>query len=101
MASQDTASSKDKYKDYITVDKEVGNGEPFACIYCDNKFKTVGSVKSHITRKHKEQLKDSEQAGEDGDEDLDVSIDEARHELLEQEIMNAQVVIETETGTGP
>ena len=97
MSSQDTASSKDKYKEYINVDTEAGNSEPFACIFCDNKFKSLGSVKGHITRKHRDQIKDSEPGAEDAEDDLDVSVDEARHELLEREMLNAEVITETTT----
>ena len=94
MSSQDTASSKDKYKDYINVDTEAGNSEPFGCIFCDNKFKSMGSVKGHITRKHRDQIKDSESGADEAEDDLDVSVDEARHELLEREILNAEGVVE-------
>ena len=70
MTSQDTALKKDKYKDCFSVDKEAGTSEPFTCIFCDSKFESVSTLKSHITRKHKDQIKDGELRGEDVDDDL-------------------------------
>ena len=85
MSSQDTSLKKDKYKNYFSVDNEIGNGEPFKCIFCDNKFKTVSTVKSHITRKHKDEIKDGKLVAEDADDDLN-ELDEACMEALELEI---------------
>ena len=89
MSSQDTSLKKDKYKNYFSVDNDTGNGEAFKCIFCDGKFKTVSTVKSHITRKHKDQIKDGEIVAEDANDDL-TELDEARMEALELEMRNQE-----------
>ena len=89
MSSQDTSLKKDKYKNYFSVDNDTGNGEAFKRIFCDGKFKTVSTVKSHIIRKHKDQIKDGEIVAEDADDDL-TELDEARMEALELEMRNQE-----------
>ena len=89
MASQDTGLKKDKYKDFIRLENEGGQ-ESFTCIFCDQKCKSVQAVKSHITRSHKEQIKEKE-AEENPEDDLpDVSLDDERIEQLRKEMQQAE-----------
>ena len=75
------------------MEKETANSEPYACLFCDSKFKSASSVKGHITRKHRDQMKDGEPEEEEAADDLDEN-DVARMELLNIEMRNQEGVVE-------
>ena len=60
MPLQNTGTKTNKLKEYVNMDNQAENIQPFVCIMGDSMFKTVVSVKSHITTKLKDQMKDVE-----------------------------------------
>ena len=77
------------------MEKETANSETYAYLFCDSKFKSASSVEGHITRKHRDQMKDGEPEEEEADDDLDENY-EARMEL-DIEMRNQEGVVDTTT----
>ena len=89
MTSQDTGLRKDKYKDFFRLESDGGQ-DSFMCIFCDQKCKSAQSVKSHITRSHKEEIKEKEAEESMEDDIQDVSLDEERVEELRRQMEHAE-----------